>query len=354
LISDTTTWFAVGVSALAVVLGAAVVVLSLRLREAKASPPPPPDEPDAAPAPLPAAVVPVNEIGASIDLQDVLRRALEAATRLGDAAAGLIVLAREGGEPITATFGLSAEESARELLGSAPDGGRERAVALTYRYSEDEEEHDEFRLRAGLALPVKENGARLGTLAVFWRRSERDVSDEELGRLETLAAALVPALRNAFRFENLRARLDLDPATGLHGRRHLEEALGREYARARRHARRLSLVMLQLESGSVPTAAEHLAAAVRSEDILCHLQGGRFAILVPEAGLRDAERVLRRLELAVGARAGDGGGVSVAAGAVELGSDDDAVSFLAAAERSVGAGGNDLRPLEAVVESSAV
>jgi GGDEF domain-containing protein len=92
---------------------------------------------------------------------------------------------------------------------------------------------------------------------------------------------------------------------------------------------------------------------VRSEDVLCHLQGGRFAILVPEAGLRDAERVLRRLELAVGARAA-GGGVSVAAGAVELGSEDDAVSFLAAAERSVGPGGNDMRPLEAVVESPAV
>jgi GGDEF domain-containing protein len=180
------------------------------------------------------------------------------------------------------------------------------------------------------------------------------VSDEELGRLETLAAALVPALRNAFRFEDLRTRLDLDPSTGLHGRRHLEEALGREYARARRHARRLSLVMLQLESGSVPTAAEHLSAAVRSEDVLCHLQGGRFAILVPEAGLRDAERVLRRLELAVGARAGGGDGVSVAAGAVELGSEDDAVSFLAAAERSVGAGGNDMRPLGAVVESPAM
>jgi GGDEF domain-containing protein len=350
LISDTTTWFAVGVSALAVMLGATVVVLALRLRAAKASTP---DEPDDV-APRPPAVVPVADIGASIDLEDVLRRALEAATRLGDAAAGLIVLARDGEEPLTATFGLSTEESARELLGSAPEGGRERAVALAYRYSEDEEEHDEFRLRTGLAVPVKENGARLGTLAVFWRRCEREVSDEELGRLETLAAALVPALRNAFRFEDLRARLDLDPATGLHGRRHLEEALAREYARARRHARRLSLVMLQLESSSVPTAAEHLAAAVRSEDVLCHLQGGRFAILVPEAGLKDAERVLRRLELAVGGRVGGGGdGVSVAAGVVELGSHDDAVSFLAAAERSVAAE-NDVRPLEAVVESPAL
>jgi GGDEF domain-containing protein len=351
LISDTTTWFAVGVSALAIVLGAAAVVLALRLREAKASSPIP-DEPDAVP-PTARAVAPVEGIGASIDLEDVLRRALEAATRLGDAAAGLIVLARDGAEPITATFGLSAEESARELLGSAPDGGRERAVALTYRYSEDEEEHDEFRLRAGLAVPVKENGTRLGTLAVFWRRCEREVSDEELGRLETLAAALGPALRNAFRFEDLRDRLDLDPATGLHGRRHLEEALARECSRARRHARRLSLVMLQLESGSVPTAAEHLSAAVRSEDVLCHLQGRLFAVLVPEAGLRDAERVLRRLELALGARAG-GGRVRVVAGAVELGSEDDAVSFLASAERSVGAGGGDVRPLEAVVESPAV
>ena len=350
MISDTTTWFAVGVSALAVVLGVAVVVLTLRLREAKASAR---DEPDHVPSRPPLAP-PGNDLGASIDLEDVLRRALEAATRVGDAAAGLIVLVRGGEEPLTATFGLSAEESARELLGSVPEGGRERAVALTYRYSEDEEEHDEFRLRAGLAVPVKENGARLGTLAVFWRRCEREVSDEELARLETLAAALVPALRNAFLFEDLRARLDLDPATGLHGRRHLEEALAREYARARRHARRLSLVMLQLESASLSTAAELLAAAVRSEDVLCHLQGGRFAILVPEAGLKDAERVLRRLEIALGARVGGGDGVRVATAAVELGSDDDAVSFLAAAERTVAVEDDGVRPLEAVAESPAV
>jgi hypothetical protein len=39
---------------------------------------------------------------------------------------------------------------------------------------------------------------------------------------------------------------------------------------------------------------------------------------------------------------------------VELGSDDDAVSFLAAAERSVSGGDDGVRSLEAVAESPAL
>ena len=61
-----------------------------------------------------------------------------------------------------------------------------------------------------------------------------------------------------------------------------------------------------------------------------------------------------RLELALGARVGGGDGVRVATAAVELGSDDDAVSFLAAAERTVAVENDGVRPLEAVVESPAV
>ena len=94
--------------------------------------------------------------------------------------------------------------SPRELLGLPPGGGKARAVALAYRYSE-EEARDEFRLSGGLALPVLDrDGGRLGTLAVFSRRVEREVTEEELERLEGLAGALGPSLRNAFRFEELR------------------------------------------------------------------------------------------------------------------------------------------------------
>lgn len=282
----------------------------------------------------------LGEIGGTIDLEGVLKRALEAATRLGNAAAAVIVLAREDEEPLIATVGLSAEESSRELLGLPPEGGQARAVTLTYRYTEDEAEYDEFRLRGGLAVPVAgEDGERVGTLAIFWRRVEREISDEELARLEALTAALSPALENAFRFEETRRLADLDPLTGLYSRRYLHESLAHECARARRYERSLSLVLVRLDTGLstelLATAGERLRTAVRGADIACHLDAGRFAVVLPEAALADAERLYRRLQFAVGAKLGTNGRVRLPAGIVELRPEDDPVSFLERAEAAL-------------------
>lgn len=371
---ETTTWIAVGASALALLALVVALVLAARLartRRGLAEPAQAPraDEPVAAEliralerAEQEAAAAQeqsrqaqddaerartelrwlrhLSEIGGTIDLEGVLRRALEAATRLGNAAAALVVLAREEEEPLVASFGLSAEESSRELLGLPPEGGQARAVTLTYRYTEDEAEHDEFRLRGGLAVPIaSEEGKRVGTLAVFWRRAERDVTDEELARLEALTAALSPALENAFRFEEVRRLADLDPVTGLPSRRHLQRSLARECARARRYERRLSLVVVRLDARLsaelLTTAGERLSAAVRDADIACHLEDGLFAVLLPEAGLADAERLYRRLQFAVGAKLGTNGRVRLPAGIVELRPEDDPVSLLERAQATL-------------------
>jgi diguanylate cyclase (GGDEF)-like protein len=281
----------------------------------------------------------LGEIGSTIDLEGVLKRALEAATRLGNAGAAMVVLVREE-EPLVATLGLSTEESSRELLGLPPEGGQARAVTLTYRYTEDEAEYDEFRLRGGLAVPIAgEDGARAGTLAIFWRRVEREITDEELARLEALTAALSLALENAFRFEEARRLADLDPLTGLYSRRYLHESLTRECARARRYERRLALVLARLDAGLsaelLAAAGERLRAAVRGADIACYLDDGRFAVVLPEAALADAERLYRRLQFAVGAKLGTNGRVRLPAGIVELRPEDDAVSLLARAEAAL-------------------
>ena len=282
----------------------------------------------------------LGEIGGTIDLEGVLKRALEAATRLGNAAAAMVVLVRKEEEPLVATLGLSAEESSRELLGLPPEGGQARAVTLTYRYTEDEAEYDEFRLRGGLAVPIAgDDGQRAGTLAIFWRRVERDITDEELARLEALTAALSAALENAFRFEEARRLADLDPLTGLYSRRYLHESLARECARARRYERRLALVLARLDAGLsaelLATAGERLRAAVRGADIACYLDHGRFAVVLPEAALADAERLYRRLQFAVGAKLGTNGRVRLPAGIVELRPEDEAVSLLARAEAAL-------------------
>ncbi|HXV34484.1 MAG TPA: diguanylate cyclase [Gaiellaceae bacterium] len=262
-------------------------------------------------------------------LEGSLRRVLESAAGLGECAAAMLVLSQGDGEPLVAAYGLSDDESTRELLGLPPGGGEARAVSLAYRYTPEEEARDEFRLRGGLALPVGgANGGRLGTLGVFWRR-EREVTEDELERLEGLAAALGPSLRNAFRFEELRRTADCD-STGLPGRRRLQEAIAVECARARRYTHPLGLVLLRAAGGSesVERAASRLPADVRAPDLVHHLGGGRFAVVLPESSLVDAERLARRLRLALGE-----GRMPVAL--AELRFEDDAVSLLERAEAAL-------------------
>ena len=192
----------------------------------------------------------LGELGTTLDLDAALRRALEAVSELTGADAAMIVLRQDEGEPITAAFGLSEEESSRELIGLPPDGGKARAVRLSYLYTAEEAANDEFRLSGGLAVPlVGETEERIGTLAIFWRRVERTLSDSELEQFEELSRVFGPALENARLFSEARRLADTDHLTGLHNARYFEERLRREIARAHRYDRRLGLLVFDLEQG---------------------------------------------------------------------------------------------------------
>src|SRR6266508_4285331 len=165
-----------------------------------------------------------------------LERALRVVSQLADADAAMIVLRQEEGEPITAAYGLTAEESDRDLLGVPPEAGKARAVKLGYLYTAEEAANDEFRLSGGLAVPLAgEHGGRSGTLAVFWRRADRAIADDELERFEELAATFGPALENARLYSEARRLAETDPLTNLRNRRYFNERLRRECARARRY-----------------------------------------------------------------------------------------------------------------------
>jgi GGDEF domain-containing protein len=350
---EITTWIAVGASALAAILLLISLVLAAKLRHARQAPPaePAPDHSERAWEEVRRERAQstkarselrwlrhLGDVGAQDTLETTLRRVLESASGLANAAASMLVLPQEEGDPLVATFGLNSEESSRELLGLPPGGEEARAVTLSYRYGEEEVERDEFRLSGGLALPVPDSsGARIGTLGIFWRRVEREVTEEELEQLEGLAAALGPALTNAFRFEELRRELDVDPATGLRGRRSLQAALDVECARARRYTHPLSLLLLGVEAPEerLGTAAERLESAVRSTDLVYHLATGRFAVLLPESSRRDADRLSRRLRFALGAKEAGVIEGQVPTAAVELRFEDDAVSVLARAEAAL-------------------
>jgi diguanylate cyclase (GGDEF)-like protein len=100
-----------------------------------------------------------------------------------------------------------------------------------------------------------------------------------------------------------------DGLTEIFNKRKYEEEVQREFARARRHHRRLALILFDLdEFKQINDSYGHLCGdfvlkkvalvareLTRPEDVLARVGGDEFAILVPETGLEGAEALALKL-----------------------------------------------------------
>jgi diguanylate cyclase (GGDEF)-like protein len=290
----------------------------------------------------------LGEIAGSIDLDEVLARTLQAATTALDGGdASVIRLENQEGPPTVAAHGLSPDGA--ETIAGPPDGSRARAIEVAYRYA-DETEGQEALIHRGLAVPLEENGGRLGFLSVFTRDPDRHFGQDDLRRLEELALRAGPALENARRFREARQLADLDALTGLHNRRYFHETLARESARAHRYSRRLALIVFDLDDfkdvndrighlagdAVLAEAAVRVREVVRTADIPCRVGGDEFAVVLPESGLEQAEQLFARIQNAIGGRPiGQAGRLKVSAGVAELQPEDDSISFFQRADEAL-------------------
>jgi diguanylate cyclase (GGDEF)-like protein len=282
----------------------------------------------------------LGEIAGSIDLDEVLARTLEAATgAVPDADASVVRLENQEGGPTVAAHGLSADGA--EAIAGPPDGSRARSIEVSYRYADDAEDPAR-QIHGGLAVPLEENGGRLGYLTVYTRATDRQFDLEDVRRLEELSQRAAPAIENARKFREARQLADLDALTGLHNRRYFHETLARESARAHRYSRRLALIVFDLDDfkdvndrighlagdAVLAEAAERVREVVRTADIPCRVGGDEFAVVLPESGREQADQLFGRIQGAIGGRPiGHAGRLKVSAGIAELAPEDDSISF---------------------------
>jgi diguanylate cyclase (GGDEF)-like protein len=290
----------------------------------------------------------LGELGASIDLDEVLSRTLEAGGAIPGVDAAIVSIRDGVDKPIVATLGLSAEEAQRQVISGPPNGHEARAISIVYQYPPALE--GTKLVHSGLAVPVPGESGPIGFITIYSRSPSHHFEEEMIRELEELAKRAGPAIENAWRFREARELADLDALTGLHNRRFFHETLAREVARAQRYSRLLALIVFDLDdfkaindrighlSGDAVLAeiAERVRDVVRTADIACRVGGDEFAVILPESSIADADQLYHRLRGAVSSRpVGQAGRLFLSAGIADLLPDDDPTSFFERADEAL-------------------
>ena len=128
-----------------------------------------------------------------------------------------------------------------------------------------------------------------------------------------------------------------DPLTGLYNRRHFEERLAEEAARASRHQTDLSVIMIDVDGfknyndtlghpagdSLLRNIGRVIRALVRKSDICFRYGGDEFSVVLPQCGVTDAEAIASKLVQAVSGQvlAEEGHGevsISISCGVADL------------------------------------
>jgi diguanylate cyclase (GGDEF)-like protein len=257
----------------------------------------------------------LGELAWTIEIEEVMRRSLDAAAALDGVDSALITVLGTGDEPMTKGTGLTGEEIRQLELDQRRGSGRVQSLTISYAPTAPARPDDPSPVAISLQVPIEARGRTIGVLSVFSRDELRPFSDETQRALEDLAARAGPALENSRRYLEARRLADLDARTGLHNYRYFDETLEREVARARRYHRKLALVVFDLDDfkqinerfghttgdAVLAAVAERMREVLRSADIAARYGGDEFAVILPESGVEEAEKFYERLRAHIAA-----------------------------------------------------
>ena len=246
---------------------------------------------------------------------------LEAVVEDFDFERAAVIVANSDGLSLLAHHGLNPVV----VVGDIPDPnstlGRAATSGTSLRITHPHPERDGFltalfpRSRNLLIAPMHADGHTISFLVIEhgMRRGSR-IERRVVATVERFASQAALALNNAWLLEQVRRLAGSDALTGLPNRRHFEESLERELARAVRTDQPVNLLMLDIDhfkqvndtyghqtgDAVLRAVGRRLSETVRVGDVVARYGGEEFAIVMPNAETEDAvdlaNRVLRAVE----------------------------------------------------------
>lgn len=260
-------------------------------------------------------------MASTLDLQNILTRISETVSSLLHAQAMALMLLGPDGRTLSTVAGYNLFEEAPAAASDAQFGASPSLVAVREKrpVTVPDVRTDETCgawLKAArdrgftsfLAIPLVVQDRALGCMNLYMIE-RHDFAPDELQLLSTFASQAAVSIENARLFEETRQLSITDPLTGLANHRQFYEQMEREFRRAQRYQRPLTLLMLDMDrfkafndryghlagDQALRETADVLRQNARSVDILARYGGEEFAIILPETditrGASHAERI---------------------------------------------------------------
>jgi eukaryotic-like serine/threonine-protein kinase len=257
---------------------------------------------------------------AKLDLGQVLGSVVDSAVRLTGADSGRLVLLEERGAQLTIRAVRTPEdEMARAVREDCRDTLAIQVMstnqALRWPLSADDTMRPGAPKVPVLYVPLRLRDKPLGVLSVeSQQRRQRSFSEADVGPLLALADYAAIAIANARLFSEIQLQSYTDGLTGLHNRKHFFMLAEREYQRALRFKRTLSVVMVDIDhfkqvndryghaTGDqvIAEVAQRCRTGIRTIDLLGRYGGEEFVLCLPETDAAGAAHLAERLRQRIG------------------------------------------------------
>jgi len=260
-------------------------------------------------------------MASTLDLQNILTRISETVSSLLQAQAMALMLLGPDGRTLSTVAGYNLFDEAVTRTADARWGAspslvavREKRPVMVSDVRTDEiygtwlKTARERGFTSFLAIPLVVQDRALGCMNLYMIE-RHEFAPDEIQLLSTFASQAAVSIENARLFEETHQLAITDPLTGLANHRQFYDQLEREFRRAQRYQRPLTLLMLDLDrfkafndrhghlagDQALRETADVLRQNARSVDILARYGGEEFAIILPETdmlrGASHAERI---------------------------------------------------------------